>query len=142
MKYSIAVICALLLASPLNESSAAAFGVHRSPAQSISTALHATKKSAKSGAGFGSGGGFGASSSKKKPSRGKGRNDLISALNDDEKKKESKPSQTYVKAEQEKCELYLIGGCRLLMDASNIAAVITASLAKTLSLFTITISTQ
>jgi hypothetical protein len=70
-----------------------------------STPFHATKKSSNSVAGFG--GGFSASSVEKKPtSRGKGRGDLISALNDDgAKKKESQPSKTFVKSDQEKCKL-------------------------------------
>ena len=66
--------------------------------------MHAKKKSKSSGGGFG--GGFGASStpsSKKKSSRGKGRGDLISTLNDDgANKKDDKFSRTYVKSDQEK----------------------------------------
>lgn len=66
------------------------------------TSIHAKKKAKGSGGGFG--GGFGSSTAtKKKASRGKsGRSDLISVLNDDDSKKESKKfSRTYVKSEQE-----------------------------------------
>ncbi len=74
---------------------------NQSAASSIKTSIHAKKK-AKSSGGFG--GGFGSSAAtKKKSPRGKsGRSDLISVLNDDDSKKESKKfSRTYVKSEQE-----------------------------------------
>jgi hypothetical protein len=69
-----------------------------------STPFYATKKSSYSVAGFG--GGFASSVEKKPTTRGKGHGDLISALNDDgAKKKESKPSKTFVKSDQEKRKL-------------------------------------
>ncbi|KAL9186035.1 hypothetical protein ACHAXT_005273 [Thalassiosira profunda] len=75
---------------------------HLLPRRPPTATLHANKKSKTGGGGFG--GGFGASSapSKKKASRGKGRGDLISTLNDDgARKKDDKFSRTYVKSDQE-----------------------------------------
>jgi hypothetical protein len=103
----LAAVTAAFLFSVVEWAAAFCVGLNRLPLKPIirSTPFYATKKSSNSGAGFG--GGFGASSVKKKTtSRGKGRGDLISALNDDgAKKKESKPSQTFVKSDQEKCKL-------------------------------------
>ena len=107
MIYSITAVCAVFICLSLvaerRNVHAYAFGIIRSPVNQKSSSLSATKRTKSSGSGFGTGG-FGSSSKKKAP-RSKSRGDLISALNDDDSnQKEKKASQTFVKADQEKCK--------------------------------------